>query len=304
MNLTDLHTFNMVAETGSISAAAARLNVPKSTVSRRVQRLEDALGRELLKRSARAVSLSNHGLTLHQRTHSSLKELEQAAATLDHADAEPTGTLRLTTTPSFGQSPRFIHCLQSYGCAYPKVTLQVELTNRVVDLVEEGVDIGLRLHTGPLPGRANMMSRRVLHFSRAVYASPAYLAEQGTPSETTLDHHRLVAHSIVDMRQREWLHRGQPSTVPLSFPEPTWLLNDSSALKQLILNGAGIGLLSTLEVEAHIRAHSLVRLLPHWEQTGGSVSLVWPSSRYLSPRIRSFIDHSVANMSVEPKYQD
>jgi DNA-binding transcriptional LysR family regulator len=115
MNLTDLHTFTLVAQTGTISAAAKRLGVPKSTVSRRVRRLEDALGRELFRRTPRAVTLTEHGIVLHQRTAPSLRELEQAAEAIAYADTEPTGTLRITTVPGFGHSQQFISCVRDYG---------------------------------------------------------------------------------------------------------------------------------------------------------------------------------------------
>ena len=115
MNLTDLHTFSLVAETGTISRAAQRLNVPKSTVSRRVQRLEDALGQALLKRSPRSVMLTEIGTALYQRSAPSLHELHAAVDAIEDADREPTGTLRLTTVPGFGHSSPFLDCLRSYG---------------------------------------------------------------------------------------------------------------------------------------------------------------------------------------------
>jgi DNA-binding transcriptional LysR family regulator len=107
-----------VAETGTISAAAQRLGVPKSTVSRRVRRLQDALGYELLRRSPRSVALTEYGKVLHQRSAASLKELQAAADALSHAETEPTGTLRITTVPGFGQSHQFVHCIRDYGLKF------------------------------------------------------------------------------------------------------------------------------------------------------------------------------------------
>jgi DNA-binding transcriptional LysR family regulator len=298
MNLTDLHTFSLVAETGTISAAAQRLGVPKSTVSRRVRRLEDSLGCELLRRSPRAVSLTEHGRALHQRSAPSLQELQEAIDALLYADTEPTGTLRVTTVPGFGQSHQFVRCIRDYALKYPKTTIELELTTRLVNLVEEGFDVGLRLHTtGALPGSPAMMSRRLLHFERAMYASPEYIAEMGAPSTLgELAGHRIAAHSIVDVRGGQWNRNGKPYGKSQALPTPRWLINDSAALERFALSGAGLALLPTFEGEGWAARGALVRVLPEYGQQGATASLVWPASRHLAPRVRAFIDHAVETM--------
>ncbi len=297
MNLTDLQTFSLVAETGTISAAAQRLGVPKSTVSRRVRRLEDALGCELLRRSPRAVALTEHGEVLHRRSAPSLQELQAAADALAHADTEPTGCLRITTVPGFGQSHQFVGCIRDYGLRYPKTTIDIELTTRLVNLVEEGFDVGLRLHTGALPGSPTLMSRRLLRFDRAMYASHGYVEEMGAPDTLDdLSRHRIAAHSIVDVRGVRWLHHGTPLSTHEALPTPRWLINDSAALERFAQSGAGLALLSTMEGEALAARGDLVRVLPGYEQEGATASLIWPASRHLAPRVRAFIDHAVETM--------
>ena len=115
MNLTELQTFCLVADTGTISAAAARLGVPTSTVSRRVRRLGDALGQELWRRSPRAVSFTEQGVVLHLRSAGALRELQAAADALSDIPAQPSGTLRITTVPDFRRTQSFVHCLRDYG---------------------------------------------------------------------------------------------------------------------------------------------------------------------------------------------
>ena len=198
MNLTDLQTFSLVAETGTISGAAQRLGVPKSTVSRRVRRLEDALGHELLRRSPRAVTLTEHGRVLHQRSCASLKELDAAVDALMNADTEPRGTLRVTTVPGFGYSHLFVSCIRSYGLKYPKTVIELELTPRLVNLVDEGFDVALRLHTGDIPAGANLMARRLLRFGRGMYATQEYIDEFAAP--TVFD--ELDQHPIGTLRRR------------------------------------------------------------------------------------------------------
>lgn len=297
MNLTDLETFSLVAETGTISAAAERLGVPKSTVSRRVRRLEDALGHELLRRSPRSVTLTDHGRSLHDRSAHALHELRAAADALGNVDAEPTGTLRITTVPGFGHSDPFLRCIQTYGLKYPKTRIELELTTRLVNLIEEGFDIGVRLHIGQLQGSATLMSRRLRRFGRAMYASPAYIAEMGEPSTPAdLTEHRIAAHSIVDVRKVQWNLHGKPLGEARALPNPRWLMNDSAALERFALSGGGMALLSTFEAARLVARGELIRMLPHYEQEGAFASLIWPSSRHLAPRVRAFIDHAVESL--------
>lgn len=294
MNLTGLHAFCLVAETGTISAAATRLGVPKSTVSRRVSRLEDALGLELLRRSPRAVSLTEHGAVLHQRSAASIRELQEATRAVASSDREPSGHLRLTTVPGFGHEHGFVRCVRDFGLKYPKITTHLELTTRLVDLIEEDFDIGIRLHAGDLPGSATLMSRRLVQMERGLYASRAYIAEMGLPvSPGDLADHRLVAHAIVDAGGHHLIrHEGLGGeTAPL--PAPRWLINDSTALERFALSGAGLALLSTIEGERSSARGDLVRVLPEYKHRGAIASLIWPASRHLAPRVRAFIDHAV-----------
>lgn len=297
MNLTDLQTFSLVAEMGTISAAAKRLGVPKSTVSRRIRRLEDDLGQELLRRSPRSVALTENGKVLHRRSAPSLQELQAAGNALTEADSEPTGTLNITTVPGLGHSHQFLTCIRDYGLRYPKTTINLELTTRLVNLVDEGIDIGLRLHLGKLTGPPSLISRRLLTFSRAMYASPDYIEEMGlleTPDD--LVRHRIAAHSIVDVRRSQWIHKGKPLNKPESLPTPNWLINDTAALERFSILGAGITMLTTIVGDSLVDSGKLVRVLPEYEQQGATASLVWPASRHLSPRVRAFIDHAVETM--------
>lgn len=292
----------MVAETEKISAAAKQLGVPKSTVSRRVRRLEDALGHELLRRGPRKVALTEHDRVLHARTRPALRDLDVAVEMLADAQSDPVGTLRVTTTSSFGQSWAFLACVTSFGIAHPRVTTELELTNRIVDLVEENVDVALRLHGGTLPGNASLMSRRLARFTRAMYASPDYLAANGTPHILDdLVTHRIAAHGIVDVRGIRWHHHGAMVDEPYHLPSPRWMVSDASALERLAVSGAGLAILPQMTGDALVASGSLLRVLPDHEQREGIASLVWPASRHLAPRVRAFIDHAVAHFAGIPE---
>ena len=295
MNLTDLSTFAFVADEGTITGAATRLGVPKSTVSRRVARLEDALGVELLRRSARSVSLTDHGRALHQRTAAALREITDAATALVDADPEPSGTLRLTTAADFGQTTRFADLIASFGMKYPRVVVEVVLTNRIVDLVEEGFDIGVRMHGPNLPGGATLMSRTLRRFEARLYAGRGYAETHGLPkTPEELADHRFASHSsFAQGPLGMWSVSGVVGK-ELSLPEPRWLVNDFGALQSLAVVGAGIVVLSTLLAEPMIESGELVPVLPEYRVPGGATTLVWPASRHMAPRVRAFIDHAAA----------
>ncbi len=297
MNLTDLSTFVLVAEAGTISGAAQRLGVPKSTVSRRVSRLEDALGVELLRRSARAVALTDHGRALHRRTSPALRELQDAGEALLDTTATPAGRLRLTTAVDFGQTRRFADMVASYGIRYPEVVVEVELTNRVVDLVEEGIDVGVRMHAQQLPGGAALMSRTLRRFQAGLYAGPSYLEERGRPRlPEELEGHRVAAHPLFLGRPfGPWMRAGEPAA-DVHIPAPRWVVNDFGALRGLAEAGAGLILMSTLLAEPRVASGDLVRVLPEYSVPGGAATAVWPASRHMAPRVRAFIDHAVATL--------
>lgn len=297
MNIPDLTTFTVVATHGTMTEAARRLDVPKSTISRRIQRLEDELGVELFRRTARSIKLSEAGLDLLHRTKPLLDRLEMTIEGFSAPDDEPSGVLRVTTTPSFGQSERLVRCLRDYALRFPQTRVELEVSNRLSSLVEDGFDVALRLHIGPLSGDPSLRARRLMRFERGLYASPQYLVECGAPAQLDdLAGHRLVAHAIVDRRVIEWHHRSGRSHERPPFEDPRWVVDDTAAQTQFALSGAGIALVSSIEVERYVRAGALVRVLPEWSQQVGSVSMVWPESRHLSPRVQSFIEHAVESL--------
>ncbi len=297
MNLTDLQTFVLVAESGTITAAAKQLGVPKSTVSRRVSRLEDALGLELLRRGARAVALTDHGEVLRARCGPAIRELADVERALEDVDGEPSGLLRVTTATDVGQTVAFARMLRGFVDCHPAVQLELQLSNRLVDLVEEGFDVGMRMHAGVVPGTANLMSRTIRRFTGRIYASPEYLERRGRP-QTVADiaEHSYVAHESFRRRSfGPWRERGERISEP-PWPEPGWIVNDFGALVSLGVAGAGLVTASSVHVGPFIEDGQLERVLPDVDTEGGAFTLVWPSSRHLAPRVRAFIDHVIEQL--------
>lgn len=290
MNLVDLDTFARVAEFGTLTEAARRLRVPKSTVSRRVARLEDALGLTLLRRTARSVALTPEGERLYARTGPALADIQEARRELEELDEEPRGALRVTAPQDFAAVGSLPHLLMAYRRRHPRVRLECFLTNRRVRLAEEGVDIALRAG-GLLEDSTQLTGRRITtgEFDAGLYASPAYLAEA-----PPLD-------DVADLTKHHWV--GHPAFGPvgrLRVPGPdggagvevgeVLRINDFAVVRDLLVQGAGVSALPNALAKPAAARGELVQVLPAWSSPPANLWIVWPKSRHMTPRVRAFVD--------------
>jgi DNA-binding transcriptional LysR family regulator len=292
MNLVDLDAFVRVADAGSITGGAASLGVPKSTVSRRVTRLEDALGVQLLARGARRVTLTDHGRLLHERSRAALREIGDVERDLVEAEGEPRGTLRVTAPADFGGSRGLAEVIASFRRKHREVALEIELTNRVVDLVEEGFDVALRPR-GVLADTDELMGKPVVRATGGgLFASAAYVEEHGVPrSIEALARHACITHAAPALRSYQ-LRRGARGPIVLVKVDAAIVVNSFSMMLSFVLSGAGIGLLyPTFEARAHIGSQKLVRVLPRYTTVDQELWVVWPRHRHTAPRVRAFLDH-------------
>jgi DNA-binding transcriptional LysR family regulator len=290
MNLNDLASFVRVVELGTITAAAAAEGVPKSTISRRIARLEDELGVELLRRSARAFALTEDGQLLHARSTVALQELADIEQRLTEAGEVPRGRLVVSGPRDIAGSDTIAKLFAEYRASYPAVDVEVRLEARYVDLIAEGVDVALRAHGAEIPGGAGLMSRLIGKSEGRLYASPQYLAQRGKPrSITDLAKHDFVLHRVMIGRPLV-LRSTNAGERSLDVGKIAFSLDDFGLLRRMVEVGGGIGLLAELSVGSSLRAGNLVPVLPAWSIQLGRLSLVWPASRHLSPRVRSFVD--------------
>jgi DNA-binding transcriptional LysR family regulator len=297
MNLDDLELFVHVAERRSFTLAAAAMGLPKSTVSRRVQRLEADLGMTLIQRSGRAWSLTEDGHVLASRSEAAVRELAQVRqSTLDAADT-PGGTLRLSIPLEFSGSFDFAELLHAYHRRYPDVVVEVVVDPRRMDLVAERIDLALRAHPQQMPDRAGIVAKRLTAMDGGLVAAPSYLDARGRPATVEdLANHALIAPSVAAFGPA-WpfteLPLANPNKPRPPLPSPCFRANGFHTLLAAAAAGFGIAGCPLVIVEEAVAAGRVERVLPETRVPMGTIYAVWPRSRTLAPRVRTFVDFLV-----------
>lgn len=279
----ELATFVAVVTGGSMSRAARELGVPRPTVSRRLQRLESRLGVRLLRRTTRAMTLTDAGEVFYARARAALAAVGDAVASVQRRDLVPRGLLRVSVPPLGGGGigapvARFL-------AANPEVRLELFAATRLVDLVADGFDVALRATSALPPG---LVARNIARTRVVAVASPSYLARAGTPRRATdLTSHRcLSGFARGEHPSVEWpLVRGGAVRI-----EPVLATNDVSVLRDSALGGVGIALLPLLMVHDDLASGALVPVLPRVLGDETQVALVYPDRELVSPAARAFID--------------
>jgi DNA-binding transcriptional LysR family regulator len=294
-SLDEIAVFVHVVEAGSFTAAARQRNVPKSTLSRAVSRLEETLRARLLQRTSRKIALTEAGRAFYDRAAPHIAGLRAASDALD-AEDQPQGLLRITAPPDVGEA--FLGgLLVRFAARYPEVRVDVDLSTRKVNLVEEGFDAAIR--AAPSIDDASLIARRILTSTLQLFASPDYLARRGTP--TTPE--ELVNHECVLFRpldgSSEWVLTG-PNGEERSVTVTGRLGgNDFAFLRSALRAGAGIGILPTFP-SSTMGMDGLTRLLPGWSRPGGSLFFVYPSARHLPKRVAAFRDFVLESFGQTP----
>ena len=286
IDLNDLRTFEKVAAASSFSRAARALGMPKSTVSRGVARLEQALGVRLFQRTTRDVLLTPAGEVLRARCAELMTGIDAAVDAVGGLAGEPRGLLRISVGIGFGINVLSRH-LPEFLRRFPAVDVALDLTSREADLVPDAVDVAVRM--GPLPDSA-LVATRLGRLSRFLCAAPSYLERRGRPSSPQ----DLASHDCVEMpsrsgRARTWTFSRGGETVSVGL-EPRVSINDAITIHQLLRNGAGVGIVSGHLCRPDFAAGGLVHLCPEWSAPPVEVTVLYPSRRELSPLVRAFVD--------------
>jgi DNA-binding transcriptional LysR family regulator len=286
--LDELATFVRVVDAGSIAGAARQLGVPKSTVSRRISRLEDRLGVRLLQRTTRSMRATAEGLGLYQRASGPLADLENATSAVADAGDTPRGLLRITAPVDFGRL--FAPIVAEFMQKYPEVSVDVDLTGRKVDLVAEGFDLAVR---GGNLEDSSLIARKLAVVELQLFASPAYLAEHGTPKKVA----DLVEHECILFRptseSQQWSFAGGKKAEAVQV-SGRLRSSEFAFIRTACVAGAGIARMPSHLGTMDVRDGRLLRVLPKRYCNRGGLSLMYPSARHLPAKARAFRDHLIA----------
>lgn len=277
MNLNRIQRFVRVVEAGSFAAAARLLNLPRSSLSRDVAALEAELGVRLLQRTTRQLHLTEAGRAYYESVSRALAGLEDAAAELSHQQEAPRGRIRITASMDVG-----LYLLQPVAAPFLRrhrqIELDTELTPRVVDIVQEGFDLALRV--GPLAD-SRLVARRLGLLHQGLFAAPRYLEEHGSPRSVG----ELAEHACISfLGRREWRLIGPAGAAGVTI-RPFANADSLQFVEALVADGAGIGLLPLYAPSGPASEGRLVRLLPDYATAGQPLHLVYPSARYLPMRV-------------------
>lgn len=285
--------FVRVVEQGSFARAADKLNLSTSAVSRHVADLEAHLAARLLNRTTRRLSLTESGQAFHERCVQLLADLDEAEATVTAAALVPRGTLRLTSSITFGVR-HLAPAIADFAARHPQVEFDIALSDRAVDIVEEGLDLAIRI--GGI-GSSALIARRIAATRMVLCAAPAYLECRGTPvTPDDLARHECLAYEYLAAGNL-WRFRGPDGAEHSVRIAGRVHANNGRLLTALGVAGLGVLLEPDFIVAPEIRTGRLVPLLPGYQPPSADVFAAYPSRRHLSAKVRAFVDFLVAHFA-------
>lgn len=299
-SLTDIAVFVQVVESGSFTVAAERLDISKSVVSKYVTRLEEQLGARLLNRTTRRLSLTEVGRVFYERSRAGLADIKEAKDEVSRLQSEPRGTLRINAPMSFG----ILHiapALPEFLKLYPDVTVDMNLEDKKVNVIGGGFDISVRISELP---DSSLVARRLAPCRHTIVATPAYLERYGTPRKPE----DLLDHNIITYRYQEssleWHFKAPDNKLTHVSVSGSMKMNNSLAIREALLGGAGITRTPTFVIGRDIQEGRLVKLFRDYEIFEMTIFLVYPQKRYLSPKVRAFIDFMAKRITETPYWDD
>ena len=301
-DLNDTLIFVKVVEQGSFTAAARLLGHPKTTVSRKVQELEERLGARLLHRTTRRLGLTEAGTVYYEHCQRSARELEQAQSAVSQLQSGPRGWLRFTVPYAVGVN-WIAPLLGQFQAQYPEIRVDMHLGNEMLDLISGETDLALRV--GPLPD-SNLIARKLGSLRTQVFASPAYLQRHGEPRHPDeLQHHRTLAlrkHQQGQNNRFAWSlaeDGGQMREFPVN---PLMVANDTAALNSMLVGGEGLMLSSDVMAKPFVESGMLRRVLAGWTGPDYDFSAVFAGGGMVSPKVRAFVDFLVEKLNLDANY--
>lgn len=287
--ITEIVAFVRAVEAKSFTRAGERLGVSRSAVGKSIARLERHLGTRLLHRTTRSLSLSQEGTLFYERCSRILQDLEEAELAASSHGEEPFGTLRLDLPVSFGRL-HVMPLITSFLRRWPEISIQASFTDHFTDLVAEGIDLAIRIGG---EGDNRLVGRTLASNRMVICASPDYVATHGAP--VTPDD--LRAHQCIG-----FMSGGRPLDWRFQADGRSWTqavhgrlrLNSTETILEATLDGTGLAQLDQFVAGSALKSGRLIPVLDRFAAEGAAVRAVYPSRRYLSPKVRLFIDAAVA----------
>jgi DNA-binding transcriptional LysR family regulator len=283
-DLNEMLVFARVVQSGSFTAAARELQMPKSTVSRKVTDLEERLGVRLLQRTTRTLGLTDEGRTYYDFSARILGEVDEAENAVGRLRGSPRGLLRVTTPLNFDFMGAI---LADFVKKHTEVTLDVVATDRRVGLVEEGFDVAIRAGT---LADSTLVARPLATVRRIVVVSPEYMKKRGRPRQPAdLAEHDALVFGSGESPTTWRLQKGTTSVDVVV--KPRIVMNDFDVLHDAALAGVGVAMLPVFRCCAGVRERRLERLLKDWCSPAATLYAVYPTARLLSPKVKAFVEH-------------
>lgn len=294
-DLDDFYCFALVVEHGGFSAAERVTDIPKSKLSRRVYSLEENLGVRLIQRSSRHFAVTDIGMDIYRHAQVMMNAAQAAHDLVDHLSIQPRGVVKVSVPVDIAQN-QLPKILPAFLKKYPEIRLQLMVSNRRVDVINEGIDIALRIRS-KLDDDPSLVLRQFALIQQSLFASQAYLNEFGDiKNPEQLSEHRILSLSEEHLDQQFILHgpHNQQKKVKVS---PTVMGTNIHMLAQLASQSCGIALLPESAAEDFVKSGQLLPILPEWKAPHGVFHAVYPSRRGLLPAVRVFIDYLVEHLS-------
>lgn len=296
--VVSMRVFTAVVDAGSFVGAADRLGLSRGMATRYVAGLEEHLGVRLLHRTTRKLSLTEAGVDYNERAIQVLEMISEAESSVAQEASTPRGTLRVSSSNAFGARHLGL-AIAEYLQRYPGVQVDVTLNDRMVDMVEEGFDVAIRVASKIDPG---LVSRKLARSRLVVCASPGYLQKHGAPSvPEDLAQHQCLTYSYVSS-PNEWHFKKEREERRIQV-SGNLRGNSGDILRNAAVEGLGITLQPDFMIYEALREGTLVRILPDWETDDLAVFAVYPNRKFLPPKVRSFIDFLVERFSPEPYWK-
>ena len=295
MDLNDIVVFTKVVETKSFTGAADALGLPKSTVSRKLAQLEERLGVRLVQRTTRKLALTEIGEAYYERCARIVADVNSAEQLVTDMQATPRGRLRVTSSVDFA-TRWFGPIISAFLEQHPDINVELEATDKVVDMIEDGFDLAVRF--GQMP-ESTLIARRLCTVTLIACATPEYLAKRGSPQHIEeLDEHDHVLFTPGSRNQTWTLVHGDAT---YEFGRPArFASNNFGAVMYATLASTGIALISDFMIGDELAKGKLVRVLPEWSTRPTEVHAVYPAREKLPPRLSLFIDHLAHALNPPP----